>query len=126
MEFSFLNQFVISSESLKNKMSREIFEQRITELQSTKGKNNVMLTRHEYKEVLKSMKKMHSEKEYIPTEQENNWKKRFQIMSFNNKDGRKIEYLVKPDKKKPDKKLRQGLLYRWTEHTADFLNHKLV
>ena len=69
-----------------------------------------MLTRQEYKEILKSMKKMHSDKEYIPTEQENNWKKRFQIMSFNNKEGRKIEYLVKPDKKKPDQKLRQGLL----------------
>ena len=94
-----------------------------------------MLTREEYKDILKSMKKMHCEKEYIPTEQENNWKKRFQIMAFNNKDGRKIEYLVKPDKKKPDNKLRQGLLYRWTEHPADFfekmttdhfLDHELV
>ena len=36
-------------------------------------------------------------------------------MPFNNKEGRKIEYLVKSDKKNPDKKLRQGLLYRWTK-----------
>ena len=87
-------------------MSRELFEQRMTELKSSKGKNNVMLTREEYKDILKSLKRIHREKEYKPTEQENNWKKRFQIMAFNNKDGRKIEYLVKPDKKNADNKLR--------------------
>ena len=95
-------------------MSRQLFEARIEELKISKGKNNGMITKDEYKQIVVSLKKMHSDKDYIPNQIEKNWKKRFQIMSFE-KDGRQIETLVKPDKTKTGKRLRfitvEGTVY---------------
>ena len=47
-------------------MSRQLFEARISELKNSKGKNNVMLTRAEYKEIFQSLKKIASDAKYKP------------------------------------------------------------
>lgn len=86
-------------------MSRELFEARISELNNAKKKNSVMITRQEYKEIFLSLKRMHRDQNYKPSKKEKNWISRYEIMSFE-LEGKKREYLVKPDPKKPEKKLR--------------------
>ena len=86
-------------------MSRQLFEARISELKNSKGKNNVMLTRAEYKVIFQSLKRIASDENYKPDKNERSWKSRYQIMRFE-LEGKTREYLVKPNPKKPEKKLR--------------------
>ena len=86
-------------------MTRQLFEARISELNNSKKKNSVMITRGEYKEILQSLKRIDSDENYKANKKERNWKSRYEIMRFE-LEGKKREYLVKPNPKKPEKKLR--------------------
>ena len=83
---------------------RELFETRISEMKSKKGRNDVMINAVQYKDTLDAMKRM-QDPEYIPTTNEKNLQKRFEILSIETDNGL-IEKLVKPDKKGNGTRLR--------------------
>ena len=103
---------------------RELFETRISEIKSKKGRNDVMIDAEQYNETLDSMKRM-QDPEYIASTNEKNLQKRFEILSIETDNGL-IEKLVKPDKKGNGTRLRfvmQEDLYDTIKKVHEALMH---